>query len=267
MAGLLEDKVALVTGGSSGIGKRTAIKLAEEGAKVAVADVREAEGKETVRHIEETGGEGLFVKADVSQERDVRAMVDAAVKTYGKLDCAFNNAGKLTGHRDGWTDTPVEFFDEMINTNLRGVWLCMKHELRAMLRQGSGSIVNNSSIGGIRGGGGEIYIASKHGVVGLTRNAALTYAPDGIRVNAIGPGIIATETYLDNLAARPETGPRTGSLIPLGRVGTTEEVAETVAWLLSDASSYVTGVMLPVDGGLSETDSAHWDASRRNRGS
>ena len=265
MAGLLEDKVALVTGGSSGIGKRTAIKLAAEGAKVVVADVREEEGNATVRFIEDAGGEGLFVKADVSQERDVLAMVDAAVDAYGRLDCAFNNAGKLTGHNQGWTDTPVEFFDEMINTNLRGVWLCMKHELRVMVRQGFGSIVNNSSIGGIRGGGGEIYIASKHGVVGLTRNAALTYAPDGIRVNAIGPGIIATETFLDNLAARPETGPRTGSLIPLGRVGTTEEVAETVAWLLSDASSYVTGVMLPVDGGLSETDSAHWDASRRSR--
>ena len=155
----------------------------------------------------------------------------------------------------------------MINTNLRGVWLCMKHELRVMVRQGFGSIVNNSSIGGIRGGGGEAYIASKHGVVGLTRNAALTYGPDGIKVNAVGPGIIATETYLGNLSANPEMGPRTGSAIPLGRVGTTEEVAEAVAWLLSDASSYVTGAMLPVDGGLSETDSAHWDASRRSRGS
>ena len=267
MARLLDGKVALVTGGSSGIGKRAAIRLAAEGAKVVVADVREAEGNETVRFIEEAGGDGLFAKADVSQERDVRAMVDAVVDAYGRLDCAFNNAGKLTGHTSGWTDTPVEFFDEMINTNLRGVWLCMKHELRAMLRQGSGSIVNNSSIGGIRGGGGEIYIASKHGVVGLTRNAALTYGPVGIRVNAIGPGIVATETYLGNLSANPEMGTRTGSAIPLGRVGTTEEVAEAVAWLLSDASSYITGVMLPVDGGLSETDSAHWDASRRNRGS
>ena len=267
MAGLLDGKVALVTGGSSGIGKRAAIKLAAEGAKVAVADVREAEGNETVRLIEEAGGEGLFAKADVSQESDVRDMVGATVETYGKLDCAFNNAGKLTGHKQGWTDTPVEYFDELINTNLRGVWLCMKHELRVMVRQGFGSIVNNSSIGGIRGGGGEIYIASKHGVVGLTRNAALTYGPEGIRVNAIGPGIVATETYLDNLSANPEMGIRTGSAIPLGRVGTTEEVAEAVAWLLSDASSYVTGAMLPVDGGLSETDSAHWDASRRNRGS
>ena len=130
-----------------------------------------------------------------------------------------------------------------MDTNLRGVWLCMKYELRQMLRQGSGSIVNNSSIGGIRGGGGEIYIASKHGLVGLTRNAALNYGPDGIRVNAIGPGIIATETYLENLAARPEMGPRTGSHIPLGRVGTTDEVAEVVAWLCSDASSYVTGAL------------------------
>ena len=153
MAGLLEDKVALVTGGSSGIGKRTAIKLAAEGAKVAVADVREAEGNETVRLIEEAGGDGIFVKADVSQERDVQAMVDAAVEAYGRLDCAFNNAGKLTGHKQGWIETPVEFFDEMINTNLRGVWLCMKHELRVMVRQGFGSIVNNSSIGGIRGWG------------------------------------------------------------------------------------------------------------------
>ncbi len=265
MAGLLEGKVALVTGGSSGIGKRTAIKFAAEGAKVTVADVREPEGNETVSIIEQAGGHGLFVKADVSNERDVQAMVDAAVDTFGKLDCAFNNAGKLTGHKEGWTDTPAEYFDDMIGTNLRGVWLCMKYELRQMLRQGSGSIVNNSSIGGIRGGGGEIYIASKHGLVGLTRNAALTYGPDGIRVNAIGPGIVATETYLDNLAARPEIGLRTESAIPLGRVSTTEEVAEVVAWLCSDASSYVTGAMLPVDGGLSETDSAHWDASRRSR--
>ena len=267
MAGLLDGKVALVTGGSSGIGKRTAIKFAAEGAKVAVADVRETEGNETVNLIEQAGGNGLFVKADVSQERDVQAMVDAAVDSYGRLDCAFNNAGLLTRHEQGWTDTPVEFFDEMIGTNLRGVWLCMKYELQQMLRQGSGSIVNNSSIGGIRGGGGEAYIASKHGVVGLTRNAALTYGPDGIRVNAIGPGIVATETYLDNLASRPEMGLRTESTIPLGRVSTTGEVAEVVAWLCSDASSYVTGAMLPVDGGLSETDSAHWDASRRSRGS
>ena len=266
MAGLLDGKVALVTGGSSGIGKRTAIKFAEEGASVVVADIRAPEGEETVRLIGEAGGEGLFVKADVSEERDVQAMVEAAVETFGGLDCAFNNAGKLTGHKDGWTETPAEFYDDLIDTNLRGVWLCMKYELRQMLRQGSGSVVNNSSIGGIRGGGGEIYIASKHGVVGLTRNAALTYGPDGIRVNAIGPGIIATETYLENLAARPEMGPRTGSHIPLGRVGTTDEVAEVVAWLCSDASSYVTGAMLPVDGGLSETDSAHWDASRRSRG-
>ena len=141
----------------------------------------------------------------------MQGMVDAVVDTYGRLDCAFNNAGKLTSHKRGWTETPVEFFDEMINTNLRGVWLCMKHELRVMVRQGFGSIVNNSSIGGIRGGGGEIYIASKHGVVGLTRNAALTYGPVGIRVNAIGPGIVATETYLGNLSANPEMGARTGS--------------------------------------------------------
>ncbi len=265
MAGMLDGKVALVTGGSSGIGKKTAIKFAAEGAKVVVTDVREQEGNETVSLIEQAGGHGLFVKADVSDERDVQAMVDTAVDTFGKLDCAFNNAGKLTGHKEGWTDTPVELFDDMIGTNLRGVWLCMKYELRQMLEQGSGSIVNNSSIGGIRGGGGEIYIASKHGLVGLTRNAALTYGPDGIRVNAIGPGIVATETYLDNLAARPEIGHRTESAIPLGRVSTTEEVAEVVAWLCSDASSYVTGAMLPVDGGLSETDSAHWDASRRSR--
>ena len=193
-------------------------------------------------------------------------MVAAAVETFGRLDCAFNNAGKLTGHKGGWTETPAEFYDDLIDTNLRGVWLCMKYELHQMLQQGSG--VDSEQLIDRRyqrRGGGEIYIASKHGVVGLTRNAALTYGPDGIRVNAIGPGIIATETYLENLAARPEMGPRTGSLIPLGRVGTTDEVAEVVAWLCSDASSYVTGAMLPVDGGLSETDSAHWDASRRSR--
>ena len=152
MTGMLDGKVALVTGGSSGIGKRTAIKFAEEGANVVVADVREAEGEETVRLIEKAGGEGLFVKADVSEERDAWAMVEAAVETFGRLDCAFNNAGKLTGHKGGWTETPAEFYDDLIDTNLRGVWLCMKYELRQMLRQGSGAIVNNSSIGGIRGG-------------------------------------------------------------------------------------------------------------------
>ena len=263
MAALLEGKIALVTGGSSGIGKRTAVKFAEEGARVVVADLREAEGNETVRLIREAGSDGFFVRADVSQEPDVQAMVAAAVETYGKLDCAFNNAGKLTRHDQRWIDTPIEFFDELMDPNLRGVWLCMKHELRTMVDRGSGVIVNNSSIGGIRGGGGEIYAASKHGVVGLTRNAALTFGPAGIRVNAVAPGIIATETYLDNLAKDPESAIRTNVNIPLGRVGTTEEVAEAVVWLSSAASSYVTGSILMLDGGLSETDSAHWDAQRR----
>ena len=268
MAGLLEGKVALVTGGSSGIGKRTAVKFAEEGARVVVADLREAEGNETVRLIKEAGSDGFFVRTDVSQERDVQAMVAAAVETYGRLDCAFNNAGKLTAgtpprYDKGWIDTPVEIFDEMMGPNLRGVWLCMKHELRTMVERGSGSIVNNSSIGGIRGGGGEIYVASKHGVAGLTRNAALSFGPSGIRVNAVAPGIIATETYMDHLAKDPEMEARTNVNIPLGRVGTTEEVAEAVVWLSSDASSYVTGSMLMLDGGLSETDAAHWDGQRR----
>ena len=268
MAGLLEGKVALVTGGSSGIGKRTAVKFAEEGARVVVADLREAEGNETVRLIKEAGSDGIFVRTDVSQEPDVEAMVAAAVETYGKLDCAFNNAGLLTAgnlppHAQGWIDTPIEFFEKLMDPNLRGVWLCMKHELRTMLERGSGSIVNNSSIGGIRGGAGEIYVASKHGVAGLTRSAALTFGPAGIRVNAVAPGIIATETHMDHLAKDPEMEARNNVNIPLGRVGTTEEVADAVVWLSSDASSYVTGMMLSLDGGVSETDSAHWDAQRR----
>ena len=265
MAGLLEGKVALVTGGSSGIGKRTAVKFAEEGARVIVADLREAEGNETVRLIKEAGSDGFFVRTDVSQEPDVQAMVAAAVETYGKLDCALNNAGKLTRRDHVWIDTPIEFFDELMDPNLRGVWLCMKHELRTMVERGSGSIVNTSSIGGIRGGGGEIYVASKHGVAGLTRTGAVTYGRAGIRVNAVCPGIIATETYMDILAKNPEMEARVNVDIPLGRAGTTEDVAEAVVWLFSDASSYVTGAMLMLDGGLSETDSAHWAGQRRSQ--
>jgi len=268
LTGLLEGKVALVTGGSSGIGKRTAVKFAEEGAKVVVADLREPEGIETVRLVKDAGSDGIFVTADVSQEPDVRAMVAAAIETYGKLDIAFNNAGLLSGgklppHSQEWIDTPIEFFDNLMNPNLRGVWLCMKHELRTMVEQGSGSIVNASSIGGIRGGGGEIYVAGKHGLAGLTRSAALRFGPSGIRINAVAPGIIATETFFNNMAKHPANEVQMNANIPLGRVGTTEEVAEAVAWLSSDASSYVTGTILSVDGGLSETDAAHWDAQRR----
>jgi NAD(P)-dependent dehydrogenase (short-subunit alcohol dehydrogenase family) len=247
MAGRLAGKVALVTGGSSGIGRATALKFAAEGAKVVVADVNVEGGEETVRRIKEGGGAAVFVKTDVARADEVEDLVTKAVAVYGRLDCAFNNAGiSIEGRAH---EVCEEEWDRLMNVNLKGVWLCMKHELIQMLKQGQGAIVNTSSIWGLVGATGEApYVASKHGVSGLTKAAALDYAKEGIRVNEVCPGFIKT-AMTANTYSDPVKRDRIIARGAIGRAGEPEEVAEAVVWLCSDAASFVTGHALVVDGG------------------
>jgi NAD(P)-dependent dehydrogenase (short-subunit alcohol dehydrogenase family) len=248
MENLLEGKVALVTGGAMGIGKTTAQIFAREGARIAVVDIATEKGEETVRLIKEAGGDALFIKCDVTNSKDVGAMVKKIVDTYGRLDCAFNNAGIAI---PGTTaECSEEDWDRVLGVNLKGVWLCMKCEISQMLTQGSGAIVNTSSAGGLIGTPGiAAYTASKHGVVGITRTAALELVTTGIRVNAVCPGSVPTP-MLDPVVNHPEMKATLESKHPMGRFATTEEVAEAVLWLCSDRASYVTGVAFPVDGGV-----------------
>lgn len=250
MAGRLESKVALVTGGSSGIGRASALAFAQEGAEVVIADVNVEGGDETVCIIKETGGDAFFVKTNVSKAVEVEDLIRKVVGTYGCLDCAFNNAGILGALFTPITDYPEENWDRVISINLKGVWLCMKYEIPQMLKQKGGVIVNSSSVAGLAGSPtGMAYIASKHGVVGLTKAAAIEYAREGIRINAVCPGWIntsMTEPYTSNDHQFEE---RIIALHPVGRVGMPEEVAEAVVWLCSDAASFVTGHAMLVDGG------------------
>ena len=249
MPGQFEGKVALVTGGNSGIGRATAIKFAESGAKVVIAARRVAEGEETVDIIREAGGDAIFVKTDVSRAADVEAMVARTVEAYGRLDCAFNNAG-MTGAGGPPHEHPEDLWDEVMSVNLKGVWLCMKYEVPEMLRRGGGAIVNDSSLAGLIATPGQAaYVASKHGVIGLTKSAALAYARDGIRVNAVCPSWISTP-MIGGLLQDPDRKARLIAAHPVGRLGTPEEVAEAVLWLCSDAASFVTGHSMVVDGGM-----------------
>lgn len=245
----LSGKVAIVTGGSSGIGKATAIAFAREGAKVVVASRREKEGQETVKQVQSAGSEGFFIKTDVSKETDVSAMVEKTIATYGHLDYAFNNAG-IEQIPTPLVEQTEETFDQVMDINVKGVWLCMKHQIPQMLVSGGGAIVNMSSIAGIIGFPGvPIYIASKHAVLGLTKAIALEYAKEGIRINAVCPGVIETDLFNRGVANNPEVGERLIAMHPIGRVGTPEEIAEAVVWLCSDKASFVTGQSLPLDGG------------------
>ncbi|MGL5871831.1 MAG: SDR family oxidoreductase [Xenococcaceae cyanobacterium] len=247
---ILKDKVVLVTGGTSGIGKTTAIALSNAGAKVVFSGRREQEGKETVELISQSGSDCLFVCSDVSIEEDIKTLVQKTVDTYGRLDCAFNNAG-IDSLAKPLHEQSVEDFDKLMAINVRGVFLCMKYQIQQMLTQGGGAIVNNSSmVGLIAFPGFSPYIASKHAVMGLTRSAALDYATQGIRVNAINPGIIATE-MIDRIVTNiGSTAPELASTIPMKRMGKPEEVANMVVFLCSDAASYITGQALVVDGGF-----------------
>src|SRR5215469_18775938 len=244
MPGLLEGKSALITGAGGGIGRATALAFAREGARVAVADVAVEAARETVALVNAAGGQAISLSGDVSRDADVRAMIEAAVGTYGRLDCAFNNAGIAGWQVDAvgkktaeWSE---EAFDRMIAVNLKGVWLCIRHELPQMQAQGRGSIVNTASIAGLAGlPTSSAYVAAKHGVVGLTKTAALEYAEANIRVNAICPG------YIKTAMTAPITRQRGEAILaqtPAKRLGEPEEIAEMVIWLCSDRAGYVTGV-------------------------
>lgn len=244
-----KDKVAFVTGGSTGIGRATALAFAEHGAHVVVADVNLDAGGKTAQLIQESGGKGHFVRCDVSKDADVKKAIEDTVGLFGRIDFAFNNAG-TEGIQAMTKDCSEENWDRVIAVNLKGVWLCMKYELQQMLKQGGGSIVNCSSIAGLIGFNAvPAYVASKHGVLGLTKTAALEYAKSGIRINAVCPGVIDTPmieraTHGDanaiNMYAAGE---------PVGRLGRPQEIAAAVLWLSSEQSSFVTGHPLVVDGG------------------
>src|SRR5215510_15247821 len=248
MPGRVEGKVALITGGASGIGRATALTFAREGAKLVIADMNADGGQQTVHMITEQGGEAIFVRTDVSQAVEVQALISQAVATYGRLDCAHNNAGISGGGSALTAEYAEERWHQVIAVNLTGVWLCMKYEILQMLSQGIGAIVNTASVAGLIGARGlAAYVASKHGVVGLTKTAALEYAQQGIRVNCVCPGVIQTpmtERVLRDPARQAQITAR-----PMGRVGTPEEIAEAVVWLCSDAASFVTGHTMTVDGG------------------
>ncbi len=249
MAPQFEGKVAVVTGGSSGIGRATAIRFAQKGAKVVVAARGIQQGEETVQEIRSAGGESIFVRTDVSKAAEVESMVSQAVEAYGRLDYAFNNAGTGTG--GPMHEATEEDWDRVIGVNLKGVWLCMKYEIAQMLAQGGGAIVNDSSGAGLVGfGPSPIYGASKFGVVGLTRSSALQYAKSGIRINAVCPGAVLTPGLQRAFDSGPGVEEWLGAHEPIGRFGEVNEIAEAVVWLCSDTASFVTGVAMPVDGGM-----------------
>jgi NAD(P)-dependent dehydrogenase (short-subunit alcohol dehydrogenase family) len=252
MAGILEGKVALVTGGASGIGQATSVVMAREGARVAVADRAEGAAAATVALINAAGGQAIAIGGDVTREADVAAMVARTISAFGRIDCAFNNAGIApravgpAGQR--LHELSQEAFDRMLAVNLTGVFLCLKHEVAQMLAQGGGgAIVNTASIAGLIGlATSGHYVAAKHGVVGLTKSAALEYAEDGIRVNCVNPGYVTTpmteevvQTRLDAVMAK----------VPMNRMGLPSEIAEAVVWMCSDKASFMTGASQVVDGG------------------
>lgn len=242
----LKNKVVIVTGAGSGIGKATAIAFAKEGAKVVASDVNENECQQTIEEIKKVNGEAIAIKCDVSSDEDVKRMIEKTLEKYGKLDCAYNNAG-IEGIPSSTTECTTENWNRTIDVNLKGVWLCMKYEIPAMLKNGKGSIVNCSSIAGKIGFETiPAYVASKHGVIGLTETASLEFAKNNIRVNAVCPGVIHTP-----MLERFDHGDEESMAVqvPMGRVGTPNEIANSVVWLCSDNASYVTGQSIIVDGG------------------
>jgi len=253
MAGMLEGKTALITGGARGIGREAALLFAAEGARVVASDLNAEGAAETVSLINAAGGQALSIECDVTDSAAVNAMVQAVVDAYGRLDCAFNNAG-IAGFQVGavgkkTADWPEDGVDKMIDVNLKSVWLCMRAELKQFEKQGTGgAIVNTASIAGLHGlPTSSLYVAAKHGVVGLTKTAAIEYATDNIRVNSVCPGYIETDMTKDTMARR---GDQILARVPAKRMGVPKEIAEMVCWLASDRASFVTGASYNVDGGF-----------------
>ena len=250
MAGDLQNKVAVITGGTSGIGRDAAVLFAKAGAKVVVFGRREKEGNETLELVRKAGGEGLFVKGDVSRAADVQLLVNTAVERYGRIDVAFNNAG-IEGNWMPIVDQAEEDWDKVIDINLKGVWLSLKYEIQQMLKQGGGgAICNMASVAGLMGSAAAApYCASKHGVIGLTKSAALEYAPQQIRVNAVCPAVIETP-MASRLFGEPSVEKQILAMHALGRFGSPLEVAEAVVWMCSAKSSFMTGQYIVLDGGF-----------------
>ena len=252
MTGILDGKVALVTGGASGIGRATAVAMAREGARVAVADRTEEAAADTVALINAAGGQAIAIGGDVTREADVAAMVERTVQAYGRIDCAFNNAGVAPRAVGPGGERIHELsqasFDSMLAVNLTGVFLCLKHEVAQMLAQGGGgAIVNTASVAGLIGlPMAAHYVAAKHGVVGLTKSAAMEYAADGIRVNCVNPGYIETPMTKETMEARFD---EIMAKVPMHRLGSPEEIAEAVVWMCSEKASFMTGASHVIDGG------------------
>lgn len=250
MTSNFSGQVALVTGAANGIGRATALAFAAQGLKVVVSDIDAAGGNETVALIQAAGGEARFVPCNVARDTDVQALVAATVAAYGRLDYAFNNAG-IDIEKSKLADSSEAEFDALMNVNVKGVWLCMKHQIPVMLAQGGGAIVNTASVAGlIAAPKMGIYSASKHAVIGLTKTAAVEYGKKNIRVNAVCPAVIDTEMFRRANAADPKKGAFAQAMHPVGRIGKAEEIAAAVLYLCSDAAGFTTGVALPVDGGL-----------------
>lgn len=244
----LKDKVAIITGAASGIGKETALLFAKEGAKVVVSDIAEENGNKVVQQIKDAGGEALFVKADTSKPEDHKNLVHKTIEAFDKLDIAINNAG-IGGPQKPIAEYPVEGWDQVISINLSGVFYGLNQQIPAMLKSGRGSIINIASILGSVGTPNVAgYVAAKHGVVGLTKSAALEYAKEKIRVNAVGPGYIYTNLVNEDTMGK-EGIEALEKMHPMGRLGEASEIAEILLWLASDKSSFVTGSYYPVDGG------------------
>ena len=245
-----QSKVAIITGGSSGIGRATSVALAKEGVKIIVADRLAKDGEETVQLVKEAGADGIFVKTDVANEDNVKALVEKTIKIYGRLDYAFNNAG-IAETPTSLAEQTSNAFDQIMNVDVKGVWLCMKYEIPQIIRRRGGAIVNMSAAAGVVGlPQNSIYSASKHAVLGLTKSAALEYAKFGIRINAIAPGGVETDMALRVAEDKKQFVETLKSMQPIGRFAEPEEIANAVVWLLSDKASFVLGHTLLVDGGL-----------------
>ena len=245
-------RVAVVTGGSAGIGREVCLELARAGAKVVIAARGAVEGEKAAEMVRGEGGEAVFVSTDVTQAASVKAMVDACIEHFGRLDFAFNNAGVTGSVTDEIVDYPEETFDNTIAVNFKGPWLCMKYEIPEMLKLGAGSIVNCASSAALRGGArASAYYSSKHALLGLTKSVALETATRGVRINAICPGLVQTEMVDREFANAQEKLASLTGRIPMGRFAAVREISAAVLWLFSDESTYVTGVALPTDGGWS----------------